>query len=43
LQALLINFAADHFQHDINAAIICHAQDFRQKIGFGDVDGSVGA
>ena len=29
--ALLINLAADHFEHDIDAPIVCDAHDFREK------------
>src|SRR6516162_6715867 len=43
LQALLENFAADHLQHDINTAIFRCAHDFRQKAGFGDIDGDISA
>src|SRR6185295_15973665 len=32
LQTLLINFAADHFQYDIDAAVIRHAHDFLPEI-----------
>src|SRR4051812_48572798 len=43
LQALLVDFTADHLQHDIDTAIVGYAHALCNKIGFTVIDGHISA
>src|SRR5690349_18093436 len=43
LQALLVDLAADHLEHDIRTAPVCFLHDLRQKIMLRNIDRHIGA